>query len=1030
MLTQDAPGKSCDLRYLLTAYLFDNISEAGRREVEAELATNPACRAELEELRRTLAIVEDALRGDGSAADASAASPYRFDERRMKRVIDAAGKRPARRRWWLAGLTPVAAAALIVPAAFVALLVALSQRSNTVVEDNLYSVVIPESARFDIDGRGGRERPEHWNSLAEEVSESSPAAEADRQTGLLAGGKVSESRSEELSYRRTGGGTAGSASSQSGGAVPVSRKAPAAAGKAKPQGPLPPARDGEVSAAPAATASPANEPPRPPDAPPAAEARDAKADPARAVEGLVAGFEWESNERTSELQALSERRAPSQERLRVLSARAGEQAAGKKVDADRFAKESVTESPPMEGPMVAVESRFLDTQDDFREEIQKEFDAGAGTIGRLIPDANAPGKDGGRQQSVELRRLREETVRVDGKANAWDRMNERDKKDGLNVGGIVAEDREKRRSEQSTDSWSYRLRTSKSDEKRTVDELQDAYSRWYFPAPETGLQARGEQSADDARRAADFPPDRVARIEKQLLGYRYYRGLDPDLPIDGYWTRPVPVPPPAVGDEGLGEEGFRRKYGVHPFVDTRRDALSTFGMDVGTASFHRSRAVLEAGRLPPPQTVRVEEFVNSFPEAAPADPASVFSVFSEGGPSPFGGGGLELLKVTLKSRELRAEERRSVVLTFAIDASGSMALGGHLATVRQALRSLVESSTLGPADRLAIVAFSSQAYVLLPQTSLAEKERILAALDGLEPRGGTNVEAGLDLAYRLADEGLQPRALNRIVLCSDGLANLGARSPDEVLQKVKGYKERGIYLSVFGLGGAGDKEGEGDRMLLRLANEGNGVYAYLDSPDDASRAFSEDLRARLHVLAQDAKVQVHFNPDVVTHYRLLGYEQREIADADFRNDKRDAGEVGPGATVTVLYEIQRRPATPGSLGRIHLRYRDTWRGRVEEVDWDLPPGVLATRLDATSDRFRFIAAVAELAELLRGSHFARDGSYSTVLDLLGTLGEESRQGPEFATVENMVRLAQKSSLRQILGESLDPQGEQDETTHK
>jgi Ca-activated chloride channel family protein len=208
-------------------------------------------------------------------------------------------------------------------------------------------------------------------------------------------------------------------------------------------------------------------------------------------------------------------------------------------------------------------------------------------------------------------------------------------------------------------------------------------------------------------------------------------------------------------------------------------------------------------------------------------------------------------------------------------------------------------------------------------------------------------------------------------------------------------------------------------MLENLANKGNGNYAYVDGAAEARRIFLRSLPATLQVLAQDAKIQVDFNPEVVSHYRLLGYENRDIQDKDFRNDRVDAGEVGPGTTVTVLYEIRRRTNPQGAIGRIFLRYRDRGTERVEEVDYPLSPGVLATQLSDTSDRFRFAAAVAETAELLRRSYWARDGSYGQVLELLATLSPSFRAQSEWKELVEIVTKAQALTVKS-LGSRIEP----------
>jgi Ca-activated chloride channel family protein len=496
--------------------------------------------------------------------------------------------------------------------------------------------------------------------------------------------------------------------------------------------------------------------------------------------------------------------------------------------------------------------------------------------------------------------------------------------------------------------------------------------------------------------------------EARLRAYHYYRALDAGLTFDDFTARKLEAPPPSLGDEGLGVEGFRALYGVSPFVDTRRDYFSTFGMDVDTASYTLARKALSEGRLPDPAQVRVEEFINYFREDVPPLKDEVFSVHSEGGPAPFGDG-LDLLKITIKARDLLPGERKDAVLTFAIDTSGSMHRGDRLQLVRESLAVLVRA--LGPDDRVAIVAFNDHPYLVLPHTTARDANRILGAIDSLSPRGDTNFEAGLDLAYRIADEVFDTRAIHRVVLCSDGVATAGARGPEEILKKVEVFAKRGIYLSCVGFG----MGKYNDRLLETLADKGNGNYAYVDGAAAAAEVFRNNLPSTLQVLAADAKIQVEFTPEVVSHYRLLGYENRDIADRDFRNDAVDAGEVGPGSTVTVLYEVLRRAGSSGEIGRLRVRYRDTGTGRVEERDYPLAPGVIATSLAATSDRFRFIAGAAEMAELLRGSYWARNGSYGRVLSALESLNPEYRARPEWRELTALAARAQEITIRNLEG---------------
>jgi Ca-activated chloride channel family protein len=329
----------------------------------------------------------------------------------------------------------------------------------------------------------------------------------------------------------------------------------------------------------------------------------------------------------------------------------------------------------------------------------------------------------------------------------------------------------------------------------------------------------------------------------------------------------------------------------------------------------------------------------------------------------------------------------------------------RLELVRAALRTLL--GALDSQDRVGIVAYATHPYLVLPHTPARERGRILAAVESLRPSGATNVEAGLDLAYRLADEVFDPKALNRILLLSDGVANVGARGPEEILQKVQVFAQRGIFLSCVGVG-LGAKYN--DAMMETLAKRANGNYSHLDSPQEAQKVFVEELPSTLHVLAKDAKIQVELDPEVVSHYRLLGYEVRTIRDEDFRNDAVDAGEVGPGSTVTVLYELRRHPQGRGDLGKVYLRYRDAETERVVERNYPLKQGVLATRLEDTTDELRFVASLAESAELLRDGYWARDGSWAKVLEVLRGLSPTFQAQPQFRELLELALRAQALSL--------------------
>jgi Ca-activated chloride channel homolog len=476
-------------------------------------------------------------------------------------------------------------------------------------------------------------------------------------------------------------------------------------------------------------------------------------------------------------------------------------------------------------------------------------------------------------------------------------------------------------------------------------------------------------------------------------------------------------------DEGLDEDAYIEKYGTRPFVDARRDHLSTFSMDVDTASYTLARSRLREGKLPDPQAVRVEEFVNYFKQPYTVSGNDAFGVFAEAAPSPFNAKAsqplagrraetpgarpaLQILKVGIKSRDPRPNERKPAMLTFAIDTSGSMTRDERLENVQMALKALVNQ--LQPDDAVSLVAFNDQAQVLLPRTQARLKQRIVDAIDALTSDGGTNVEAGLNLAYRIADESYSPDAVNRVILCSDGVANVGAKGPDDILRTVKVFAGRGIDLSAIGFG----RQQYNDEMMVKLADNGNGSCHFADTFEEAKRIFTEQLPPHLNALARDAKVQVDFNPDVVARYRLLGYEKRKIADKDFRNDAIDAAEVQHSTLVNALYEIERTPTGHGALGTVYLRWKDAGSRNLPVVERNFPlsEGIQAATVSEASPDLRFLACVARFAELLRKSNWVRDSSYADVLDQLHQLPADFRQRDAFKEVEDLVRRAQALSI--------------------
>ncbi len=419
---------------------------------------------------------------------------------------------------------------------------------------------------------------------------------------------------------------------------------------------------------------------------------------------------------------------------------------------------------------------------------------------------------------------------------------------------------------------------------------------------------------------------------------------------------------------------FFRNYGVNPFIDTAEDHLSTFAIDVDTASYTVARRFVRDGNLPHPDAVRVEEFVNYFDYgyAPPRDAA--FAVHMEGSPSPFGDETSWLLRVGLQGREVAEWSRKDATLIFAIDVSGSMGQGNRLGLVKQALELLVDELT--PADKVGIVIYSDRGSAWLRPTWGSERNDILRAIDRLQPGGSTYVEDGLRLAYEMAAREVDPDRITRVLLLSDGVGNVGRTGPDEILRQVNFHVDQGITLTTIGFG----MGNYNDVLMEQLANDGNGSYHYVDTLAEAHRIFVEDQVGTLQLIAKDAKVQVDFNPDIVRRYRLLGYENREIRDEDFRDNRVDAGELGAGHSATALYELELHGNAHGELARVFVRYENPDTGKIGQVRGLLHSNELARYFDETSPSFQLAAVVAEYAEQLRNSYWARDGSLARVVD--------------------------------------------------
>jgi Ca-activated chloride channel family protein len=424
---------------------------------------------------------------------------------------------------------------------------------------------------------------------------------------------------------------------------------------------------------------------------------------------------------------------------------------------------------------------------------------------------------------------------------------------------------------------------------------------------------------------------------------------------------------------------------IHEMVETAADAKSTFAVDVDTGSYTLARQKIESGGLPSASSVRVEEFVNYFDYDYPDPETGPFGVHMEAAPSPFATDDeTRLLRVGVQGKRLTRRTRKPAHLTFLIDVSGSMGDDDKLPLVKRALRVLTQN--LDERDTVAIGTYAGSVEKVLAPTR--DRERILSAIDHLEASGSTAMGSGLKMAYRLAMENHDPDHVNRVVVLSDGDANVGARSHDAILKQIRAYVEQNIRLSALGFGTGNYR----DTMMEQLADEGNGNYYYIDSFDEAKRVLGEQLDGTLQVIAKDVKLQVEFEEANVPRYRLIGYENRDVADRNFRNEQVDAGEIGAGHTVTALYEIEVAPEAEGRLATVRVRHKPPKGDDAEEQAFAFEASQLESRLSAASEDFRFATAVAGFAELLRDSPYAEDVSWTLIEEMASaTAGRDERR---------------------------------------
>jgi len=524
----------------------------------------------------------------------------------------------------------------------------------------------------------------------------------------------------------------------------------------------------------------------------------------------------------------------------------------------------------------------------------------------------------------------------------------------------------------------------------------------------------GGSSPGHGRPLDKIPPEQLSRLLAEIgsrvpdMGRSAPGSLseaempdDPELMED--LKRLIAAQLAAGADLGFSTEAYDHIV-ENPFLLVTQEPLSTFSIDVDTASYANIRRYLTGGQFPPAAAVRLEEMINYFtydyPQPAGDEPFSVNVAIAD---CPWDGRH-RLARIGLKGYEIPDDERPASNLVFLIDVSGSMQPANKLPLLKQSMRMLVNN--LRDDDSVAIVVYAgSSGEVLSPTYGFARGE-ILAALDRLQSGGNTNGGAGIQLAYDLAVSRYIEGGINRVILATDGDFNVGVTSQGELVELIERKAKSGVFLTVLGFGMGNLK----DSTLEKLADKGNGNYAYIDTLNEAQKVLVEEMGATLMTIAKDVKIQIEFNPATVAAYRLLGYENRLLAAQDFNDDTKDAGEIGAGHTVTALYEIilageavdvpevdplKYQAATAvapaamsGETMTVKLRYKEPEEDESSLLEFPVTDS--GTTLADASDDFAFAAAVASFGMLLRDSPYQGDWSYDAAIELAGSaLGDDA-----------------------------------------
>ncbi len=478
---------------------------------------------------------------------------------------------------------------------------------------------------------------------------------------------------------------------------------------------------------------------------------------------------------------------------------------------------------------------------------------------------------------------------------------------------------------------------------------------------------------------------------------------------------PNGVSPPAVATD----ESYK-SIADNQFYTADRQPLSTFSIDVDAASYSNVRRFINEGQLPPKDAVRIEEMVNYFPYDYPQPTGDKpFSINTEVAAAPWNPQH-KLVQIGLQGKKIGMEKLPPNNLVFLLDVSGSMEEPNKLPLLKASLKLLVNE--LRPTDRVAIVVYAGNAGLVLPSTPGNQKSKIIAALDKLEAGGSTAGGEGIIQAYKVARENFLKDGNNRVVLATDGDFNVGVSSDDDLVKLIEKERKSNIFLTVLGLGMGNLK----DAKLEQLADKGNGNYAYIDNLMEAKKVLVKEFGSTLLTIAKDVKIQVEFNPKLVQAYRLIGYENRVLANKDFKDDKKDAGELGAGHAVTALYEVipvgvktDLKFATPVALTaadretqiaanstelmQVRLRYKAP-KSNTSELLTGKVENSIAKPIDTASNNLKFAAAVTAYGMNLRNSPYKGSSNFGSVLEL----ANQSKGADLDGYRSEFIRLVEKS----------------------